>query len=133
MSEQRHIRKIVRKQPAEELNEARRRADGVKKTSLGALSTRAVAENLRRASEGGTQSVGVSRDYSPHSKPRAVEGFVTLSELAAKAGIQAQLARLWLKKAEIKKPAAGWRWKVDSRELTRVRKVLGRVLSQEPT
>lgn len=125
MSEQRHIRKIVRKQPAEELNEARRRADGVKKTSLGALSTRAVAENLRRASEGGTQSVGVSRDYSPHSKPRAIEGFVTLAQLAEARVIQAQLARLWLKKAGVKKPKEGWRWKRDSRELDRMRKLLG--------
>lgn len=58
------------------------------------------------------------------SKPRRVEGYTTLSQLAVSAGMQAQLARLHVKKAGIKKPAAGWRWKTGSRELSRVCKVL---------
>lgn len=48
----------------------------------------------------------------------------TLPYLAKKAGIQEQLARLWLRKAEIEKPGTRWRWKEGSKELARVRKIL---------
>ena len=59
------------------------------------------------------------------SKLRVVEGCVTLTQLARERGIQAQLARLWLKDAGIKKPLGGrWVWKEDSQVLTRVRKAL---------
>lgn len=62
----------------------------------------------------------------PHSIPRVVAGYVTLPQLAAQLNMQAQLARLWVKAAGIKKPADGrWRWKEGSRELSRVRKALG--------
>jgi hypothetical protein len=59
------------------------------------------------------------------TKPRAVEGYVTLTELAAERGIQAQLARLWVKRCELPKPADGWMWKEGSRDLKRARKALG--------
>jgi hypothetical protein len=70
---------------------------------------------------------GVNQDLRiPHSTPRVVEGYVTLPQLAAQLNMQAQLARLWVKAAGIKKPADGrWRWKEGSRELSRVRKALG--------
>jgi len=67
-----------------------------------------------------TQKVTVAE----YSTPRVVEGYITLAQLASARGIQSQLARLWVKAAGIKKPAAGWRWKEGSRELTRIRKVL---------
>jgi len=71
---------------------------------------------------------GVNQDLRiPHSTPRVVEGYVTLPQLAAQLNMQAQLARLWVKAAGIKKPADGrWRWKEGSRELSRVRKALAR-------
>jgi hypothetical protein len=59
------------------------------------------------------------------TKPRAVEGYITLTELAAERGIQAQLARLWVKRCELPKPADGWMWKEGSRDLKRARKALG--------
>lgn len=59
------------------------------------------------------------------TKPRAVEGFVTLTELASERGIQAQLARLWIKRAKLPKPTDGWRWKAGSGVLKRARKALG--------
>jgi predicted amidophosphoribosyltransferase len=59
------------------------------------------------------------------TKPRHVEGHVTLSQLAADAGMQAQLARLYVKRAKVEKPADGWRWKDGSRGLKKVRKILG--------
>jgi hypothetical protein len=59
-----------------------------------------------------------------HTKPRVVEGFVTLTQLAAERGIQAQLARIWMHRAKIQRPADGWRWKDGSRELKKVRKAL---------
>lgn len=60
------------------------------------------------------------------SKPRITEGFVTLPQLAAERGIQAQLARLWLKRAKIQKPRDGWwRWEIGSQALKRVRRALG--------
>lgn len=58
-------------------------------------------------------------------KPRAVEGYVTLTQLAAERGMQAQLARLYMQRAGISKPAEGWRWLVTSRALKKVRHVLG--------
>jgi hypothetical protein len=58
------------------------------------------------------------------TKPRAVEGYVTLTQLAGERGIQAQLARIWVLRANIKKPADGWRWLVGSKGLANVRKVL---------
>ena len=58
-------------------------------------------------------------------KPREVEGFATLSQLAAERGMQPQLARIWVKKAGMERSAAGWRWKVGSRDLKKVRKLLG--------
>lgn len=58
-------------------------------------------------------------------KARVVEGCVTLPQLAAERGIQAQLARLWVKAAGIKKPGDRWVWKEDSKALPRVRKALG--------
>lgn len=58
-------------------------------------------------------------------KPRAVEGYVTLTQLAAERGIQAQLARLWVKRAGIRRSTEGWRWVEGSKALKRVRKVLG--------
>jgi hypothetical protein len=60
------------------------------------------------------------------SKVRIIPGFVTLPQLAHERGIQAQLARLWLKGTDIKKPAGGrWLWKEGSKELKRVRNALG--------
>lgn len=60
------------------------------------------------------------------TKPRAIEGYVTLTQLASERGMQPQLARIWVNKAGIKKPATnGWLWKEKSKELARVRKVLG--------
>jgi len=59
------------------------------------------------------------------TKPRVVEGYVTLTQLAAERGIQAQLARIWVIHANIKKPADGWRWPVKSKVLGKVRKILG--------
>lgn len=59
------------------------------------------------------------------TKPRHVEGYVTRTELAAECGMQAQLARLHLQRAGVKKPAEGWRWKVGSKGLWKARKALG--------
>lgn len=59
------------------------------------------------------------------SKVRVVEGHVTLPQLAAERGIQAQLARLWVKAAGVKKPRDRWMWADGSKALTRVRKALG--------
>ena len=59
------------------------------------------------------------------TKPRHVEGYVTRTELAAERGIQAQLARLYLQRAGIKKPAEGWRWKEGSKALWKARVALG--------
>lgn len=59
------------------------------------------------------------------TKPRHVEGYVTRTELAAERGMQAQLARLHLQRAGIKKPAEGWMWKVGSKALWKARKALG--------
>jgi hypothetical protein len=59
------------------------------------------------------------------TKARIIEGCVTLPQLAAERGIQAQLARLWIKAAGIKKPGQRWVWKEDSKALPRVRKALG--------
>jgi predicted amidophosphoribosyltransferase len=59
------------------------------------------------------------------TKPRHIEGYVTLTELAADAGMQAQLARLYVQRAGIAKPADGWRWLRLSKVLKKVRKVLG--------
>lgn len=59
------------------------------------------------------------------TKPRPVEGFVTLTQLASERGIQAQLARLWVIQAGLKKNGNRWAWKTDSRDLKRARKALG--------
>lgn len=59
------------------------------------------------------------------SKVRVIDGCVTLPQLAAERGIQAQLARLWIKTAGVKKPAARWVWKEDSLGLKRAREALG--------
>lgn len=59
------------------------------------------------------------------TKPRHVEGYVTRTELAAECGIQAQLARLYLQRAGVKKPTEGWRWKEGSRGLWKARVALG--------
>lgn len=59
------------------------------------------------------------------TKARVVEGFVTLPQLAAERGIQAQLARLWIKRAGIKKPRDRWVWAEGSKALGRARKALG--------
>jgi hypothetical protein len=40
-------------------------------------------------------------------------------------GIQAQLARIWVRNAKIKRPGERWLWKTGSKELARVRNVLG--------
>lgn len=57
-----------------------------------------------------------------------VEVYWTLQQLAEERKIQTQLARLWLLKAGIEKPASGrWQWREGSRELKRVRKALGLV------
>lgn len=58
-------------------------------------------------------------------KVRVIEGYVTLPQLAAERGIQAQLARLWIKAAGIKKPRDRWVWAEGSKALGRARKVLG--------
>lgn len=106
-TEPRRIKKIVRKLTAEDLEEAHRRADGVKRTSLGATTPRTRAEHAYAL-----------------VKPRSVEGFVTLTQLASERGIQAQLARIWVKNAGIKKPGERWQWKEGSRELKNVRRAL---------
>lgn len=59
------------------------------------------------------------------TKPRSIEGYVTLTELAAERGVQAQLARLWVKRVGLEKPPYGWRWKEGTRVLKQVRKALG--------
>lgn len=59
------------------------------------------------------------------SKVRLIPGYVTLPQLAAERGIQAQLARLRLKAADVRKPGDRWTWKEDSKALKSVRKVLG--------
>lgn len=59
------------------------------------------------------------------TKPRVVDGYVTLTQLASERGIQPQLARIWLKGASWKKPGDRWAWKERSQTLTRVRKALG--------
>lgn len=58
-------------------------------------------------------------------KVRVIEGCVTLPQLAAERGIQAQLARLWVKAAGVKKPGQRWVWKEGSNALARARKALG--------
>jgi hypothetical protein len=68
------------------------------------------------------------KEYIQHSaavNAREFEGYVTLTQLAIERGIQPQLARIWVNKAEVPKPKEGWRWKVASRDLTRIRKLLG--------
>jgi hypothetical protein len=59
------------------------------------------------------------------TKPRAVKGFVTLTQLAAERGMQAQLARIYMHRAKIRKPGEHWRWEEGSKTLKRVRKALG--------
>jgi hypothetical protein len=59
------------------------------------------------------------------SKVRVIDGYVTLPQLAHERGIQAQLARLWVKATGIKKPGDRWMWKEDSKALKRVREALG--------
>lgn len=59
------------------------------------------------------------------TKARVVEGCVTLPQLAAECGMQAQLARLWIKAAGIKKPGDRWVWKEGSKALAQVRTALG--------
>lgn len=59
------------------------------------------------------------------TKARVIEGCVTLPQLAAERGIQAQLARLWIKRAGIKKPRDRWVWAEGSKALGRARKALG--------
>lgn len=58
-------------------------------------------------------------------KPRAVEGYVTLTQLAAERGMQSQLARLYMQRAGINKPVEGWRWKTGSKRLGKIRRALG--------
>lgn len=101
-TEPRRIRKVIRHLTAEDLEEVHRRADGLKRASLGPMSP-----TLRR----------------PYTQK--VPGYVTLPQLAAERGIQPQLARIWIKNAGIKKPGYRWQWKEGSRELARVRKALG--------
>ena len=72
------------------------------------------------------RSTGAYAQHTVVSDLRRVEGFVTLSQLAVARKIQLQLARLWVKHAGVQKPKVGrWMWKEGSRELARVRKVLG--------
>jgi hypothetical protein len=59
------------------------------------------------------------------TKPRVVVGYVTLTQLAAEKGMQPQLARIYMHRAKIKKPAEGWRWPAKSAALKKVRKALG--------
>jgi hypothetical protein len=59
------------------------------------------------------------------TKPRAIEGYVTLTQLASERGIQPQLARIWMKKNGWVASAEGWMFKTNSRELKKARKVLG--------
>ena len=61
------------------------------------------------------------------TKPRNIEGYVTLTQLAAEKGMQAQLARIYLHRAKIKKPPEGWRWPMKSAALKKARQVLGLV------
>lgn len=77
-----------------------------------------------------TQTVKVTSEsnYTMHGQsiPKTIPGYVTLTQLAAERKIQPQLARLWVKHVDIKKPAGRrWAWKDGSRELARVRKALG--------
>jgi len=58
-------------------------------------------------------------------KPQTPEGFVTLPQLAAERGMQPQLARIWIKNANLKKPGTRWQWPKGSPSLKRARKVLG--------
>ena len=58
------------------------------------------------------------------TKPRYVDGCITLTQLAAQRGMQPQLARLRMQRAGIKKPAQGWRWGAHSKALAKVREAL---------
>lgn len=97
--------KRVAKEPAEQ--------------QLNSLQKRAKAEKAKPKNGAKEPSAPTAR-----AVPRTVEGYVTLAQLAEEKNIQAQLARLWVVKAELKKPTEGWRWKTGSRELARVRKVM---------
>ena len=66
-----------------------------------------------------------ARAHALHTKPREIAGFVTRTQLAVEAGMQAQLARVYLLRARIKRPKVGWRWAVGSAELKKVRGALG--------
>jgi hypothetical protein len=59
------------------------------------------------------------------TKPRNIEGYVTLTQLAAEKGMQAQLARIYLQRAGIRRPNEGWRWRRTSMMLPKVRNALG--------
>jgi hypothetical protein len=88
-----------------------------------------LAEARRRLGKAKNKTYRTRKVQEEHSyaltKPRAVEGYVTLTQLASERGIQPQLARIWVKKVTIRKPKDGWRWKEESTGLAIARKALG--------
>lgn len=109
-AEPRRIRKLVRQSGNPPLNKSERQAVFQK-----------VADEVNAELRRGKQK---ALTYAL-SKVRIIEGYVTLPQLAAERGIQAQLARLWVKAAGIPKPRDRWVWAEGSKALKRARKALG--------
>lgn len=82
----------------EGIQEQRRRADGVKKTSLGP----------RRV---------LKLKPSPSST-------LTAAQLADQYRLQEQLVRLWLRNAEFKRPGTRWEWPEGHRDIPKVRRLV---------
>jgi hypothetical protein len=118
--EPRRIKKLVRETPRLTSKEVTEIANGLPEASIQEETRKAGAKKkvyrTRKVSEGHVYAL---------TKPRSVEGYVTLTQLASERGIQPQLARIWAKKAGWTPTADGWRFKEGSRDLKRIRKVLG--------
>lgn len=115
--EVRKIKKIVRKPPDPSTRRlTRKEIDEIVESPM--VSTHETTAPSSTGKRGKTLAYAIV-------KPREVEGFATLSQLAAERGMQPQLARIWVKKAGMERSAAGWRWKAGSRDLKKVRKLLG--------
>jgi hypothetical protein len=132
------IKKLTRKErrsmPQAELIDAQRNNDSVRKPPKKVINltkrAAAAAEELQQpAARIGRPSIKQEKPVPAGMTRRGalatqdVETYWTLPYLAKKANIQEQLARIWLRKAGIKKPGTRWRWREGSKELERVRKV----------
>lgn len=122
-TEPRRIKKVVRKVPKLTQKEVSEIAVGdpfpvtpAGQTRRGAITTQKVTITPSAKDDDYTYAL---------TKPRAVEGHVTLPQLASERGIQSQLARIWVINAGIKKTDNRWQWKKESKALARVRNVLG--------